>query len=1197
MKLLELTLESAPGIAGGFTLGPFGSGINVVHGPNGAGKSSAGRALLGLLWPDGEVRPMRASARFEWQGQNLSALLSGGQVRWSAGPSDGPPRPDKLYRRRYLLGVRELLELGQDGERDFARSLRASLSGGLDLEALLAGPFALRPREGRHLADELAKQRQERRLAQQRLAQLAADEQRLAALQVELESCLQADARRRWCRLALEREARRAEQAGWRAAWAQLPPGQSLLTPRDGQELERLESDRQRAEQRLREARQALLRAAPNAVGKPGHAGADGTSGVLGAQGAGGAIGPLRAKGEPSKPGEGNNSAASAALLALPAALERWAEAERQAVAAESALGEEAARLTALGSTLEGSAAPSFTEQRNDPNWGSAELAELERWLDRHGDLLARRAERQAALELLPEVPQGPPRKAIERSLADLRRYLASPSGEQSDSSAGLAWLALGLALAALTTGVMEAGELWVGLSAGGSLVAAGAALRAREQARALGRERRAIQERVTARGLGLPSRWDDASVSQRLESLEDELEARRQAQARELQRLRLAADLANLEAELGELEARFEPYFAELGLPAEAGALEKVEIARRLEQQRQARLAAGRAQAAADQARRKLVAAQSRAAVLLGSAGLAQQAGPGALEAALAALSERQQALARESAEAEHQRSLALALEQAQEEHGRIEQRWREFFEQRQLAVGQRGELERRLRARADFQRLEQQAVALEADLARLERELAAAPAELLALDQGALSTAAERAGEQAERAPALGAEIARIQAALAAARERDGLADLEAAERALEQRLHDTAREVYERATAAELLRAAFAAHQQSLRPAQQRRAAELLRAFTAGRYDLELVRGSEAKEPLLLLDLTRGERLAPAALSDGTRLQLRIALAIAAIEQQERGTPLPLILDEALRLSDPTRLRALFACLVGLAANGRQILYLSADPGDGALFAELAAELGAAPPVVLDLGAARRLSQQVDLPRAPLPRALTPRYQGQSSADYARALGVRSPKPFDSPESLHLFFLLEERLPELEVLLDSGLEALGQLEQAPAGALLALLPAPGAAQQLELTGRLARAALTAWHIGRGQRIDRATLESAGVTDKFLAPLEALAESVGGRSAELLELLSQKSLAGFGPNRQAQLREALTLSGHFDGRPPLERRALVLGLLAEFEPAIRALGLNAGALRARLERWLDLLESGWPTSQTQQK
>jgi energy-coupling factor transporter ATP-binding protein EcfA2 len=1192
VRLLELTLESAPGLSGGFTLGPFGPGINVVHGPNGAGKSSAGRALLGLLWPDGETRQVRASARFAWQGQGLSAELSGGQVRWSGGPSDGPPRPDKLYRRRYLLGVRELLDLGQDGERDFARSLRASLSGGLDLEALLSGPFALRPREGRHLADELAKQRQERRLAEQRLAVLAADEQRLATLELELEQAALADARRRWCRLALERETRRAEQAGWRAAWAQLPPGLSLLSPRDGQELEHLEGDRQRAEQRLLTARRALKGATPSALARTGQGGAPGTSSAPVAHGASGALRPLGAKGEPD---ERSSRAPAAALLALPAALDSWAEAERQAGAAESALRAEAARLAALGSTLERSAAELLPEPHHDPDWGRAELAELERWLDRHGDLLARRAERQAALELLPAAPSGAPRKAIERSLADLRRYLASPSAERLGTWAVWAWLALGLALAALLIAVLRTGELWLGLCAGGSLVAAGAALRAREQMQALSRERRAILERVTARGLGLPSRWDDAGVSQRLESLEDELEAGKQAQARELQRLRLAADLANLEAELGELEARCEPYFAELGLRAEAGALEKVEIARRLEQQRQARLAAARAQAAADEAQRRLVQAQSRASALLSCAGLALQVGPGALERARAAVAERQQSLAQERAEAEHQRSLVQALEQAQEEHGRLEQRWRGFFEQRQLAAGQRGELERRLAARADFQRLQQQAVALEADLARLERELAEAPAELLALDQSALLDAVERAEKQAERAGPLRAEIARIQAALAAARERDGLADLEAAERALQLRLHDTAREVYERATAAELLRAAFAAHQHSLRPAQQRRAAELLRAFTAGRYDLELVRGSEAKDPLLLLDLTRGERLSPAALSDGTRLQLRIALAIAAIEQQERGTPLPLILDEALRLSDPTRLRALFACLVGLAAAGRQILYLSADPGDGALLTELAAEMGAAPPVVLDLGAARRLSPSLELPRAPLPRTLAPRYQGQSSADYARALGVRSPRPFEPPESLHLFFLLEERPTELEVLLDSGLQTLGQLERAPIGALAALLTAPGAGEQLLCLGRLARAALTAWHIGRGQRVDREALERAGVTDKFLAPLETLAESVGGRSAELLELLSQKSLAGFGPNRQAQLREALTLSGHFDGRPPLERSALVLGLLAEFEPSIRALGVNATALRARVERWLDLLDAGWPTAPSQ--
>ncbi len=98
----------------------------------------------------------------------------------------------------------------------------------------------------------------------------------------------------------------------------------------------------------------------------------------------------------------------------------------------------------------------------------------------------------------------------------------------------------------------------------------------------------------------------------------------------------------------------------------------------------------------------------------------------------------------------------------------------------------------------------------------------------------------------------------------------------------------------------------------------------------ALTAGRYDRLLV-GFERDEPELQVGRADGAELGVAALSEGTRDQLYLALRVAAIETYGASAePLPLIGDDLLVHFDDTRAAAALRLLAGLGERMQTILF---------------------------------------------------------------------------------------------------------------------------------------------------------------------------------------------------------------------------------------------------------------------------
>ncbi len=446
------------------------------------------------------------------------------------------------------------------------------------------------------------------------------------------------------------------------------------------------------------------------------------------------------------------------------------------------------------------------------------------------------------------------------------------------------------------------------------------------------------------------------------------------------------------------------------------------------------------------------------------------------------------------------------------------------------------------------------------------------------------ALEEELARARESAARRDSLAEEIAGIESLLRDARQKH---DLESAlarrdEAAAELR---AAREADYEAVAGWVLaehlrREARDRHQ----PPVLRRARELFAEVTRHRYELRL--GGGELPVLSALDAETGREQQLDELSSGTRLQLLLAVRMAFVEHQETATAPPIFLDETLATSDPERTAALIEAVAALAARGRQVFAFMAQPEEvGKWRAVLEEQALAGRPVehtVIDLAAARRLAMAERRPlAAPPPRPAVASPGSLDRLAYGRLLGVPALDPWaESVGSIHLWHLVAEPR-ALHPLLAAGFELWG-----PAEALLergvAEAVVPGSEVALGQAGAAAHAltaALEAWRIGRGRRVDRAALvASAAVSQVFLDAVDELAARLGGDARLLLAALDAGEIRRFHETKRLELEAFLEAERYLDPRPRLSAEQVRLATLA----AARA-DLEVG--RVTVERIDDLL------------
>jgi len=1201
VRLVELRVHALPGVDAPFVVRGFAPGTNLVVGPNASGKSRLVHALRTLVDPEASRGAgAHVEARFDdADGHAWRATRVGDAVRWERDgePADPPPVPAGHLLDGLFLSLEDLLRFGRADLR-IADRLASELAGGVDLPRARRELAGRGPRYGSPLRTELDRAREALGKVRRQRDALAADEEELARWEERRRRAQAQAASAPLLGSALEVLATRRELASVEGRARTYPAGLAGLHDGVVQDADALQGavDRAVSEVERQEAELVAADAQRAATG-------------------------LR-----------DDRPDAAQVASWQAAAETLAEAERTALDAERHAAERAGRVAALrqASGPESHDAPEDVggDVGGDVGPTPLELDELDTLADE-----AERTRREAreARRALQETPPTPAPSvdpdAARRAVDLLTDWLAAPEASGR-------WRRRARSVAYLAAVVGAAGAAWFSLdpldpldlssraarllilagasAAVGIVLDVGAAVE-RHRARRARKEARAS---FTDGGTAPPTVWTRDAVRIRLaQAAGDAAEARQAREAaaiRSARHVQLRAELEEAELRAERLERQLADRAARVGLPASQAGRSALERARRAAELREAGQALRGARQAEATAIAHLEQARSRLDAEASAAGLAEVLhAPGddpapvsvTVRARLAQLAER----VRRRDQATTRREAAdRARARAHEELVRARARRDELLAamsgrprvqvQRDPADALR-ELRRRADRLPDWRRLRDERIrlggVLDHHLAIVDAD-ASVRAQVEAGDEAGLRRALDEARAADARVDEATGAIAAIEERLARARRER---DLSAA-RQVERRAHDALEAAYEQVldteAAAAVLDHLEHAFRSERRPAALQRAETWFGRFTHHAFALAFDTSAGGAERVHAVDRADGRKRTLDELSSGTKAQLLLALRLAhALEAEQGGPSLPLVLDEALTTSDVGRFAAVAEALTTLTRDeGRQVLYLSARRDDAVLWRELAdrSEGRIETPTVLDLAEIRgRPEATPTLGSRPPAWREPPTPDGLDAAGYATALDVPPVDPW-RPERIHPLHLLHDRL--------DLVHALVRLRIVTVGALSSLLADDPQAERLlgaadrELLGArvsATRAWSRRWRVGRGRAVDRAVLAASDtVSSAFLDRVAELADASSGDAETLLAALAQGEVKRFRDDAREALATWLHEHGHLDPRAtstPAERVLAVERALHEASRESRHhdAPAHAGASAATLAGWLE--------------
>ncbi len=1155
MRVSRIALHHAPGLPDGLLVAPDAGGLWVVLGPNASGKSTLARTVRGALWPAGLPAAVQATLTWRHGDQVYTASLARGEVSWAPSP---PPLPAPEDHALYRLDLGFLLQVGADVTA-LAQRLATEMAGGYDLDAAMA-TFPSTPTSRPRALRQLDEARAAKRTALDRTDALEDLERDLR----ETAAALHAAQRAERVAQAADALAARAEATAAlgqvSAAMEALPANLPHLA---GHELDELEQVRQRLDDAHRHADSAAARcaareAAVEALSLPA---------------------PL-------------SEQAGAELGALALAAETAAN---EAAKADAELAEAQAKEVTARADVWASADPTA------PVHTAAQLDQLDLALERHAAARARAAAAEQHVRhvarLLPERPEDP--EALHDQLALVHAWLGTPAPMAPVASAegpaqeaiavgvaafGALVALIGLACLLPAIGLPLLGALLVGL--GGLLLGVGLArwysLRVAAAPRDLPDPRAQIAAHAAALG-ARPASWSTADVDALARRLRDALarasladqitpwidQARADHQQAEAAANTAARDLAALVAQLGLPE-----HFTGRTLSQQAHALSAW---RRAAQEADGK--AGKASHLADQRE----AATARLARRLAPFGITAEDARAMAGAARAVVEQ-----ARKRRDAVLARDEALALAQDAHKTVAAAEAQHQAFWARVAPADDEQQLREHLALLPEFKRLRDASARWNARLQDAGARLMTTDvADLLGPSAADMTPEEARAARDAAAAEAAGLgghaqRIGSLQAELDAARKSHALEDAITAVHAAA-REAVTARDLMLRDTLArELIAEARADQAATVAPPLLERARGWLARFTRGAYTLHVDPKAAAFHAY---DTALGTPVALEALSDGTRIQLLLAVRLAALEHKEQasgGVPFPLVLDEALATADPVRFRAVAAALFELVDAGRQVLYLTAQPGEAAAWRDAAAALERPAPVLVALGrsasdAPWRAPAPLDIAPPPAPAA------GEHATAYANRLGVAPPELHRPIGAWDIAHLLLDDLHVVHAAHAARVHTVGSLRALHhAGGLHSVLGEVPAATAL-WRARALEAALEALRVGRPRPFAWEDVEaSGGVTPAFQARLRDLAEQVRFDPAAFLRAL--ESVPRFRADNVDKVREHFAAEGILTPATPLEATEVRARALA----AVADVLASGGATAVEVQRYLDVV-LGW--------
>lgn len=1082
MNLVRLTIRSAPGISHPFAIREIAPGLNLMVGPNGSGKSTLRRAVRDLLWPETNAATVGdVEALFTHEGDEFFVRREGSDVSWQkngekiAAPNFGAAHLADCF----SLGITDLAIEKTQENQELAETIRRELSGGHDLAALFEDFRPVRSSKNRRIfsAAEAAVRKLEKDFQD-----LAQDEDGRAVLEEKIHAAQAAEVRARLLEKALEIANWREDLRGLEARLANLPASLEQFTGREEEELEecelRLEKEKRELADLDEQIRDAIARRDAARLPAPLPA-----TELKARRAAANELHQLESRnGEAARACEEKRVALEAAREALG----RTAPRQEDSVLSTEALG-----------TLE-QAARAVLEAR-------AHHEAAQQLVDRL----------RAATGATPEART----EDIPAAVTLLRRWLgtAEPAPGRVLSATGLlgGLLALGAFLWSLAGGPQELPTI---AAAGAALLLLILATRGLWPPTARNQIRSSFDETATA----APETWEPESVRRRLAELERQAAenlARSERDQENATSLRNAeADLARTEPPLRESWERLRSVAREIGItPEDEILLAPLVLANRLHAEESARRLLAEAQARSTKLQEDFQRSFDVLARWLADHGYPRPGDTGMLQASLEELCDR-------SSDHEHASSELLTLQGRRENRTQdvqdAEQALRDFYEDRLLSAGDRNELLRLLDSFPVRRKLSERIRDLQSRIADNGSYLDSEPA-LLATPSAELDAELRQARDQAATVPELIDQSSRIKERVATARSQTQLAEALAARDAAAEKLRAERDERLHRGAARFLLDEVVHEHESEEKPQIVRSAEDYFGAFTHNAFALKPPKpGTEGS--FRAQDLASGRGLELSELSDGTRIQLLLAVRLAFVKHSEKNGPLPLFLDETLSTADLDRLGEITAGLRRLAEEGRQIFYLTANSNDVKTWQDVSAGTNSPPAEVIDLG---RIRGQAALPEdissyVPPQRESLPEPNGLSPAAYAKELAVPAADLRGPADALPLYYLLTDDLDLLyRVQRDFKFNQLGPWEGLRNSMRSHSLIEEQEGLALDARVRCARAIFRACRVGRGKRVDRLVLESAGeangIGERWVAPFAELAAELEGDAGSLLREL----------------------------------------------------------------------------------
>ncbi len=1156
LALEEIRIVQAPGFeTGGFTLDDVSPGVNIIHGPNASGKTTTARAIQDILWPSKARKHASILGRFSLGEETWRVEVDRQRATYQRDGQEAtaPSLPPADQRDRYHLSLHDLLQ-EDTRDRSFAEAIARESSGGYDLAqakgalSFSNGPTSRKKKEGK----KAAKANEHYRQAQTVVNETRAAEQSLPEIERELEKARLAQARLDLLDRAIDHAKASSTLEG---AKAKLEPFPEILKDIDGDEadtVEELDARIEAWEQKRKEAQDAKKRAHDDLE-------------------------------EAALPKDGIREGF---IHRLKKHRDELLELESKKRDHEASFSDALARRSNAQNDVPIDVEAKDLEALNPVAWG--ELSAFAKDAQRiHADREAHQAaERWLASSDTPDEDLD----TLRRGRQALENWLQEPTQAPAQDEGSLRTLlilsTLLVAGAGAALGFLVHPAFYIGILAAGGILWHG--IQGESSEPQAGNPRAVHQRTVEQLDIAAPARWEPDAVRARLSEIQTAIAEHKIEEERRQRLEALRDDATALEENRRKIEKARENLQERFGVAPDTTEVELFMLAQAVSRWQQAHDDVQAAKEKTQAVEEQIQSAREDLIKDLASYGYKTVTDAAQATEHIRGLEVR--AKKHDDANADLERARAT-IREADEKTQELSSKRDALFNEIGLDPTEHERLVELCEMAPDYKEakgaVDDAKLLLDEKKGRLQEAPGYEP-ELMGKSVPELEQAKREAKETAERYEDLLQEKNTIEGDIKRAKKahavEDALANKERALDALEGVLLDDYASMVGHVLAEHVREATSGARQSKV----FEHASDVLETITNDRYRLDLEEDGTA---FRAYDTVKQKGFAFDALSSGTRLQVLLSVRIAFVEHQEKGTKLPLVLDETLANTDDAKARIIIRSTMKLAQEGRQIFYFTAQ---GDEVAKWLAELKGSPVdhAVIDLAEVQQLPDRVTIPDLSEIRVHTPTPpdpDGHDHASYGEELGVDPFNPRAGEGSAHLWYLVED-VDLLHHLLCLGIERWGQLDNLiDRGGGDLVTDDPDTLEHLRRRGFALGAFVRAWKQGRGVPVDRAALEASGaVSSTFIDEVTQLAQEVNGEASRVIKALRKGRVDRFRRGKMDELEAYFEDNGHIDAAEPLSAEQIRLRVMQRLNGA----GVPREEAGAEVDALLERLSMGAPAA-----